>query len=45
MLPARRTLGISLIGLGVTAVLQAVMVALSGSVALLSDTCTTWPTR
>jgi cation diffusion facilitator family transporter len=34
----RRALGISLIGLGVTAVLQAVVVALSGSVALLGDT-------
>jgi len=34
----RRALGISLIGLSVTAVLQAVVVALSGSVALLSDT-------
>jgi uncharacterized membrane protein len=33
-----RALGISLIGLGVTAVLQAVVVALSGSVALLGDT-------
>jgi hypothetical protein len=34
----RQALGISLIGLSVTAVLQAVVVALSGSVALLSDT-------
>jgi divalent metal cation (Fe/Co/Zn/Cd) transporter len=34
----RRALGISLIALSVTAVLQAVVVALSGSVALLSDT-------
>jgi cation diffusion facilitator family transporter len=34
----RRTLFISLIGLGVTAVLQAVVVVLSGSVALLGDT-------
>jgi cation diffusion facilitator family transporter len=34
----QRALGISLIGLGVTAVLQAVVVALSGSVALLGDT-------
>jgi cation diffusion facilitator family transporter len=34
----RRALGISLIGLGVTAALQAVVVALSGSVALLGDT-------
>jgi cation diffusion facilitator family transporter len=34
----RRALGISLIGLGVTTVLQAVVVALSGSVALLGDT-------
>jgi cation diffusion facilitator family transporter len=34
----RRALGISLIGLSVTAVLQAVVVALSGSVALLGDT-------
>ena len=33
-----RTLGISLGGLGVTAVLQTVVVALSGSVALLADT-------
>ena len=33
-----RTLGISLGGLGVTAVLQAVVVVLSGSVALLADT-------
>ena len=41
----RRALGISLIGLGVTAVLQAVVVALSGSVALLGDTLQTWPTR
>ncbi len=34
----RRALFISLIGLGVTAVLQAVVVVLSGSVALLGDT-------
>jgi cation diffusion facilitator family transporter len=34
----RRALGVSLIGLSVTAVLQAVVVALSGSVALLGDT-------
>ncbi len=34
----RRALGISLIGLGVTAVLQAFVVALSGSVALFGDT-------
>jgi hypothetical protein len=34
----RRALGTSLIGLGVAAVLQAVVVALSGSVALLGDT-------
>jgi cation diffusion facilitator family transporter len=34
----RRALGMSLIALSVTAVLQAVVVALSGSVALLSDT-------
>lgn len=34
----RRALLISLVGLGVTAVVQAIVVVLSGSVALLGDT-------
>jgi Co/Zn/Cd efflux system component len=40
-----RALWISLAVLGATAIMQAIVVVCSGSVALLGDTCTTWPTR
>lgn len=40
-----RAVKLSLAGLAVTAALQAVVVAISGSVALLADTIHTSPTR
>lgn len=40
-----RAVKVSLVGLGVTATLQLAVLAVSGSVALLADKCTTSPTR